>query len=99
MTIKAKAYLVIKGSRESTYPPPVGRWKASLAAIYQSKEAAMKTGMEVMEIEVELPDDYFVESMPKIVVQVPQTPASVISSTAKVTKGRAPSAAAAVVQK
>ena len=91
MTIQVKAYVVIQGKKE------YNRWSAKVHAVYQTKPTALPPNGEVMELLIELPDDYFTESTPQIKVAVPSTPKAAVTTTAKVTKGRSPSAAAAVI--
>lgn len=100
--IKAEAWLVVKAKRRSygkanaagQYPVDSAR----IAGCYVNRPDTPDDG-EVVKVCLEFPDDYFDHNAPSVVIAVPSSANHApITTTAQVTKGKAPSAAAAVLK-
>lgn len=98
----AKGWITV-GAKRKTYGQRVSSGKYGVESIrikaLTVNKPIVADDEEAVEVELDFPDGYFDTNSPKIVVKVPAVAAAPVVTVAKVTKGRAPSAAASIVQR
>lgn len=101
--MRATGWIVVQAKRRTYGVRPDGTYPVDRVALkpglWKSKPT-VEADEEAVEIEIEFSDGYFDHNSPKVVVHVPDdlSDATPIVTTARVTKGRKPSAAAAVIR-